>query len=183
MFGQILLQRKAVVTYLGDELSEGGLAASVEATIKARESKVKGAIYELKALCEDHRMQVVGGVLGALDIYNTCIVPSLLNNCSVWVDIQEKAVKQLDALQNMFVKTLLHLPDSTPSLALRAITGMRGMQWLIWEQKLLLILAIRRLEEHTLARQIFDQQLEEGLPGLTEETSKICKEIRIPGVC
>ena len=72
MFGQILLQRKAVVTYLGDELSEGGLAASVEATIKARESKVKGAIYELKALCEDHRMQVVGGVLGALDIYNTC---------------------------------------------------------------------------------------------------------------
>ena len=183
MFGQILLQRKAVVTYLGDELSEGGLAASVEATIKARESKVKGAIYELKALCEDHRMQVVGGVLGALDIYNTCIVPSLLNNCSVWVDIQEKAVKQLDALQNMFVKTLLHLPDSTPSLALRAITGMRGMQWLIWEQKLLLILAIRRLEEHTLARQIFDQQLEEGLPGLTEEASRICKEIRIPDVC
>ena len=53
MFGQIKLQRKGVVTYLGDELSEGGLAASVEATIKAREAKVKGAIYELKALCED----------------------------------------------------------------------------------------------------------------------------------
>ena len=171
MFCDIQLQRKTVVNYLGDELSEGGLAASVEATIRAREAKVIGAIYELKALCEDYRMQVVGGVLGAIDIYNTCIVPSLLNNCSVWVDIKEKEVKKLDSIQNMFVKTLLHLPDSTPSLALRAITGMQGMQWLIWEQKLLLILAIRRLEVHTLASQIFDQQLKEGLPGLTEETT------------
>ena len=126
MFGDIQLQRKTVVTYLGDELSEGGLAASVEATIKAREAKVIGAIYELKALCEDYRMQVVGGVLGAIDIYNTCIVPSLLNNCSVWVDIREKEVKKLDSIQNMFVKTMLHLPDSTPSLALRAITGIQG---------------------------------------------------------
>ena len=41
MFCDIQLQRKTVVNYLGDELSEGGLAASVEATIKARE-----AIYE-----------------------------------------------------------------------------------------------------------------------------------------
>ena len=53
MFGDIQLQRKTVVTYLDDELSEGGLAASVEATIKAREAKVIGAIYELKALCVD----------------------------------------------------------------------------------------------------------------------------------
>ena len=183
MFGHILLQRKTVVTYLGDELSEGGLAESVEATIIAREAKVKGAIYELKTLCEDYRMQVVGGMLGALDIYNTCIVPSLLNNCSVWVDIKEKSVKQLDALQNMFVKTLLHLPDSTPSLALRAITGMRGMLWRIWEEKLLLVLAIRRLEEHTLAREMFEQQVAEGLPGLSEEAARICQEIMIPNVC
>ena len=34
MFGPILLQRKAVVTYLGDGLSEGGLTAIVETTIK-----------------------------------------------------------------------------------------------------------------------------------------------------
>ena len=72
----------------------------------------------------------------------------------------------------MFLKTLLHLPDFTPTLALRAITGMQGMQWRIWEQKLLLNVAIRRLEVHTLARQIFNRQLKEGLPGLTEEVSK-----------
>ena len=40
MFGHILLQRKAVVNYLRDELSEGGLDESLEATIEAREAKV-----------------------------------------------------------------------------------------------------------------------------------------------
>ena len=107
-------------------------------------------------------MQVVGGMLGALDIYNTCIVSSLLNNCSVWVDIQERSIKRLDALQNIFVKTLLHLPDSTPVPALRAITGQLGMKWRVWQEKLLLILAIRKLEEHTLAKEMFEQQLTEG---------------------
>ena len=183
MFGSIPLQRKAVVTYLGDELSEGGLAESVEATILAREAKVKGAILELKALCEDYRMQVVGGMLGALDIYNTCIVSSLLNNCSVWVDIQEKSIKRLDTLQNMFVKTLLHLPDSTPVPALRAITGQLGMKWRVWQEKLLLILAIRKLEEHTFAKEMFEQQLTEGWPGLTAEATTICKDIGIKDVC
>ena len=128
------------------------------------------------ALCDDYRMQVVGGILGALDIYNTCIVHSLLNNCSVCVDIQEKSVKQLDALQSMFVKTLLHLPDSTSALDLRAIMGMLRLQWRIWDEKLLLVLAIRRMEEQTLARDIFEQQLAEGLPGLTEEAARICHD-------
>ena len=85
MLGSMVLKEKSVVTYLGDELSAGGLAASVEATIQTREAKVKGAIYELCALCEDYRMQVEGGMMGALDIYNTFIVSSLLNNSSVWI--------------------------------------------------------------------------------------------------
>ena len=172
-----------MVTYLGDELSEGGLAESVEATIQVREAKVKGAIYELKALSEDYRMQVVGGMLGALDIYNTCIVSSLLTNCSVWVNMNEKSIKRLDGLQNLFVKTLLHLPDSTPVPALRAITGQLGMKWRVWQEKLLLILAIRRLGENTLAKGMFKQQVQEGWPGLTEEATEISKALRIPDVC
>ena len=183
MLGSMVLKKKSVVTYLGDELSAGGLAASVEATIQTREAKVKGAIYELKALCEDYRMQVVGGMMGALDIYNTCIVSSLLNNSSVWINIHENSIKRLDALQNLFVKTLLHLPDSTPVPALRAITGQLGMKWRVWQEKLLLILAIRKVKEDTLAGEMFEQQVEEGWPGLVEEATAISKELQIPDVC
>ena len=42
MFGEIELKRAQCVTYLGDELHEDGLAASVEATILARRGKVRG---------------------------------------------------------------------------------------------------------------------------------------------
>lgn len=183
MLGSIPLQRKAAVTYLGDELSEGGLAASVDATIEAREAKVKGAIYELKYLCEDYRMQVVGGMLGAICIFNSCIVSSLLTNCSVWVKITKKSINRLDALQHLFVRTLLHLPDSTPVSALRAITGLLGMQWRVWQEKLMLVLAIRQLGDDTLARQVFDQQVAEGWPGLAEEATDICSKIGLPDIC
>ena len=38
------------------------------------------------------REEVVGGVLGALDIWNIAIVPSLLTNCSVWTEMSEASV-------------------------------------------------------------------------------------------
>ena len=63
---------------LGDILHSLRLSASVEATIKAREAKIRGLIYELRALVEDFRMQSVGGCQAALDLYESCIVPSLL---------------------------------------------------------------------------------------------------------
>ena len=38
---------------------------------------------EAAAIVEDFRMQVVGGLMGARELWNLAIVPSLLNNCSV----------------------------------------------------------------------------------------------------
>ena len=45
---------------------------------KKREGKVKGLIYELRAVVEDFRMQAVGGIEAAIDLYKSCIVPSLV---------------------------------------------------------------------------------------------------------
>jgi hypothetical protein len=101
----------------------------------------------------------------------------------VWVDIKEKSIKKLYGLQTLFVKTLLHLPDSTPVPALRAITGQLGMKWRVWQEKFLLTLAIKRLGENTLAKGMFQQQVMEGWPGLTEEATEISKVLRIPDVC
>ena len=67
--------------------SSQGLSASVEATIKDRTSKIKGSIYELRTVVEDFRMQAVGGMEAAIDIYESCIVPSLITNCATWMEI------------------------------------------------------------------------------------------------
>ena len=50
MFGDIELKRAECATYLGDELHEDGLAASVEATILSRRGKVCGSMFGLVGL-------------------------------------------------------------------------------------------------------------------------------------
>jgi hypothetical protein len=102
MLGGKVLVEKAEEKYLGDMLSSEGLAASVESTVKEREGKVKGSIYELRAIVEDFRMQAVSGIESAIYLYESCIVPSLLANCATWTDIKEQTVKRLDATQDLF---------------------------------------------------------------------------------
>ena len=181
--GDVQIKESITLTYLGDILHSDGLEASVEATVDERIAKIKGSIFELKALCEDFRMQICGGMRGAIDIFEACICTKLLANCGVWTKISEQAVKKLDAIQNLFVQVLLRLPSSTPLPAYRAETAMLGMKWRVWEAKLLLVEAIRGQEGDVLCREIFEQQLEMGWPGLAQEVTKISKELGLPNVC
>ena len=103
-----------------------GLCESVNLTIKSRLGKVKSSILELTSLCQDFRMEVVGGVLGAFDIWEICIVPTLLNNCGVWINVDKKCAKLYEDQQNMFLRSLFKLPSSAPIPGMRAITGMLG---------------------------------------------------------
>ena len=49
-------------------MSTHGLTDSVEATGSERTAKVKGSLYELRAVIEDVRMQAVGGFGAAIDL-------------------------------------------------------------------------------------------------------------------
>ena len=61
MFGDFMMTGKTEGAFLGDIISSGGLAASVEATITSRHAKTKGAIFETEAILKDFRMQVIWG--------------------------------------------------------------------------------------------------------------------------
>ena len=122
-------------------------------------------------------------MLGALNIWNACIIPSLLSNCSTWLGISVNTVKRLDDLQHLMVRTLLRLPSFTPLPALRGALGLMGMKWRVWQEKVLLVVAIMGLGEDTLARQVLEEQVAQGYPGLAKEVSHICMEIGLPNVC
>ena len=49
----------------------------------------------------------------------------------------------------------------------------------VWREKVLLVLSLRALDEVTLARRIYEQQLEHEWPGLVDETNTICQELEI----
>ena len=52
----------------------------------------------------------------------------------------------------------------------------------MWPEKLLLARSIRELGEQELARQVMEQQLKMGWPGLVEEVAVICQAIGLPDV-
>ena len=180
MLGKIIMKEKKCEAYLGDILSSEGLRESIEATIKDRTARVKGSIYELRSLIEDFRMQAVGGMMAAIDLYEACIVPSLLTNCGTWTEISEKEENLLDETQNTFCRAVLQVPVSSPKASLRAVFGLTGMKWRVMEAKVLLILAIRRQEEGGLALEVLQEQMAMGFPGLGQEVRKICLEVGLP---
>ena len=177
MLGESKILEKQEEKYLGDILSSEGLSESVQCTVKDREGKVKGSIYELRAIIEDFRMQSVGGIEAAIDLYESCVVPSLLANCATWLDVKQHTVDRLDSTQDLFGCVLLQVPLSSPRLATRAALGLTGMKWRLWEEKVLLLLAIKQQEDDCLAKQVLLEQARMGWPGLAEEVRVICQEI------
>ena len=82
-------------------LSSSGLEASVDATVKHRIGKVKGIMYEVAAIMVDMRMQAMGGMEVAWQIWERSIVPALLANCGSWVGISKTTLKTLNDLQSL----------------------------------------------------------------------------------
>ena len=54
------------------------------------------------------------------------------------------------------------------------------MKWRIWEAKILLVLAIWGQEDSCLARQVLQEQVRMGWPGLAREVRNICHKIGLP---
>ena len=152
LLGDIVMKEMTTESYLGDKSSSEGLRSSIEETIKDRKGNMKGSIYEHWALVEDFRMQAVGGMRAGIDLYESCIVSSLLTNAGTWTEITEQEIKQLDELQNTLCCALLQVPLSTPKPSLRAAFGLVSMKYRVMEAKVLLVLAIQRQEEGGLAR-------------------------------
>ena len=92
-----MLERSESMTNLGEVLHQDGLAASLDSTVEVRAAKVRGAVFEIKSLCEDFRMQICGGMVGAIQLFESGIVPKLLANARTWVGITATTIKKLNA--------------------------------------------------------------------------------------
>jgi hypothetical protein len=67
-----------------------------------------------------------------------------------------------------------------PRLSIRGALGLLGMQWRVWQEKVLLVLAIREQEEGCLAQEVLEEQLGMGWPGLGQEVKEICLNVGLP---
>merc|ERR1712129_414296 len=49
----------------------------------------------------------------------------------------------------------------------------------VWMEKIWLVLHLRQLEDESLAKQVYDEQIANKWPGLAEEVDMICAELKI----
>ena len=61
-------------------------------------------MYEVRAIMEDFRIQAIGGMAGAWDLWEAGICSSLLANCSTWVQMNKETIKKLNKCQNQYLR-------------------------------------------------------------------------------
>ena len=100
--------------YLGDFLHE-----SVEATVSHRYGRIFSAIIEVSSILEDYRIDTIGGLKAGLDIFEMALIPSLLNNSEIWIEMDKQTTSRLEHLQNSMFRNLFAVPNSTSIPMLR----------------------------------------------------------------
>jgi hypothetical protein len=155
--------------YLGDWLSCLGLSDSVAVTVKKRKGLVCLSIFETRAVVEDCRSQVCGGLAAGLEIWEMAVLPRLLYNAECWQDISPDTLQELENIQLNFYRCLLAVGTGCPIPSLYWETGGTLIEFRILKKKLLFLHHVATLPEDTLAREVFEVQKELALPGLLQE--------------
>ena len=174
------MKQKTSEKYLGDFIHCGGVAKSAEETVIQRVGKMFSASNEIKSFVEDCRCTTLGGLKVGLDIWETAYVPSILNNCSTWMEIQQPIIDKLEDLQYSLYRSLLNVPFTTPKAALIWEVGGVKMIYRIMMSKLIFMNHILHLEDNSLAKQIQAAQQANNTKGLTQEVQQFIEQLNLP---
>ena len=96
--------------------------------------------------------------------------------------MSKETEERLEELQLYYVRLILHLPVSTPKIPLRSETGLLSMKHRVEREKLMLVHHLKQMEEGSLARQVYDEQIKNNWPGLATEARVICARLRLEDV-
>ena len=181
--GSFEVKEKVQEKWLGDYFVGGGnLGDSVMITIKERMGKCKAACMEIISIVKDLRSEVIGGFSSGLKLFEACVVPGLLYNAGTWTDIPKAAVDKLEDFMLWYIRMLFQTGPGALKVGLRAETGMLSMEFRIWREKVTLGLPLSHLPLEALGRQVWDEQVFHGWPGLAKEVEQICQELRVEQV-
>ena len=176
------IKEKEKYKYLGDIIHKDGLSASADATVKAREGRTTSVIIEIKSILDDCRLQIIGGALAGVDIWELAVIPSILTNAETWVHISDKTVTILEDIQIFMFRCLLGIPKTTPPSIILWDLGSSKMKFRIIEKKLNLFYDLVNLPDTALAKIMVNTQMKNGFPGLAQECLMFIKELNLPDI-
>ena len=111
-------------------------------------------------------------------LWESCVLPFLLNNCSTWYNIQNKDIIRLTKVQNLFLNVLLGVRNCPAALMLWDLCIL-SIPHRILKEKLILYHHLSCLPVGALGRQVLEQQQHLQMPGLHEEVAGFLKKHEI----
>ena len=181
--GNEIIEAKEKDVYLGDCIHEEGLEKSVEATIVSRYGRIFSSIIEVTAILNDYRIDTIGGINAGVEIFELAILPSLLNNADVWLELGKTSIDKLDNLQNTMFRYLFGVPISTPIPLLRFDLGSLTMEERVAKKKLGFLYHLASMRgTKSLASEIFDLQARYDFPGLVSECRNLIQLYGLPNI-
>ena len=163
------MKEEKSIKYLGDWLSIN-LEESVHQTVVKRVAVAKLSVYEIRRVIEDTRAQRLGAVSIAFDIYEKALLAALLYNCESWLSLPKKTLRVLDNFFHFFCRTIFRVPVSCPKINFYFASASMTFSNLILQRKLNFAFHLSNLEEGSLARTIWEEQVvQRDLPGLSKE--------------
>ena len=163
------MKREKQGKYLGDWLSEDGLSVSAALTIDRRIGLAKHSVFEVRAVLNDCRSSITGGLLTGITIWESAILPKLLYNAECWFNISKASIKKLENVQLCFYRMLFSVGAGCPISILYWDTGGLTMKFRILKKKLMFLHHVKTLPDDSLAKEVVEAQEKFNLPGLVQE--------------
>ena len=140
--------------YVGLWVSEKG---DCELHISKKAQKIKGEVVALKSIANYHN---TGGtfVNVRLELYESCIVHSLLYNLEGWNSISKAELKSLEQIQLTTLCSLLNLPKTTPYIGLLNEIGIWRIEEKLMYRKIMLYHNIHNSPDTRLVKRIVEEQ-------------------------
>ena len=167
-------------SYLGDQIGIN-ISTCVSLTINKRVGLAKRAIFDIKRIIEDCRSGVPGSVKTGLLLWESSVIPFLLNNCSTWFQMKKSDIMKIEKLQNLFLNSLLGVFKCPISLMLWDLSVL-SIHLRILKEKLILYHHITCLPQSSLAHQVLLVQERLRLPSLLDEVDQFLNKHEITDV-
>ena len=112
--------------YLGDHISRNG---SSKDNVESRMKKVKQTTRAISTCGSSEIMQRME-LRVLMKLHETVTIPALLVNCEAWC-LNKTEMLNMEMAETWALKRLLNLPRTTPTVAVRFVTGTLFVKLLI----------------------------------------------------
>ena len=150
------ITKTAEYKYVGNWLNENG---TVETQLKAINKKAKGMVAESKRIANEARTGKMSTSVLLL-LYERTILPAITYNLQVWTNWRVKDWELLEKTQAESLKTLFHLPQSTPYWGIISELGIWPLRCLINYQQLMLWQDLVSSDDSRISKKVIMEQKE-----------------------